>query len=134
MDESTKITTSNLLQTAKKYLENNNYDDAIQFLTSLVNSALSNNSKMGVFIGEILQSSFIQLSMTINEYKINADELSTELSDLVDLIDKLISSIKSDDDKKIDELLKEIRFWATQKQYDIPTKYTKLTQFRRGLR
>ena len=123
MDDIIKRTSINLLESLQAALEKGNLDDASTFATTLTEISVTLDSKMGVFIGETIESSFIQLAGEVHSYEISNEEHSKEVQELNLRVNDLLDAIKSGEDSNIYSALLELRFHATKKQYSWSGKY-----------
>ncbi len=131
MDSTIRETSIKILESLKKTLEKGNLSNAHNFGTILTEISVMLDSKVGVFIGEIVESSFLQLFREASTYEINSEEHTKEIQALNSCVNDLISAIRSGEDNNIYSALLELRFYATKSQYDMPSKYKRRpTRFR----
>ncbi len=121
-----------LLNKLKDTVEQGNYDSFAIIGTSITYFSLPLDLKMGILIGEVLESTFIQLERDISRTILSTELLMKELSNLTPHIQELIDAVNTDNTSGICLALAEIRYFATNAQFNFPGKYKKQVM-RRGI-
>ena len=112
-----------MLKSLIKTLENNNLLDAGRIGTRITDIAVALKSNLGVFVGETVESSFLQLFESMAVYQISEDEYAKEIQSLIPLVGALTDSMESGETSAVYSALLDLRFHATMTQYDLPHKY-----------
>lgn len=123
MDDIIKETSVKMLELLKKALQKGNLSEAAFIGTRLTEISVTLDSKVGVFTGETVESSLLQLHGEMIRYDVGKEEHAKEMDGLVLLVDTLIGSIRSGVEENIYSALLELRFYATKKQYGMPGEY-----------
>ena len=116
MDDNTKKMILGQFEVLKKSLEIGNVFITSHQSTDIITIALANNSKIGVLIGETIESSLIQYHGLIREYSLEPNSIETETAELLGCLADLKSKIDSGDELKIYQSLSELRIHVTYKQ------------------
>ncbi|MCY4491811.1 MAG: hypothetical protein OXC46_10215 [Thaumarchaeota archaeon] len=116
MDDNTKKMILGQFEILKKSLEIGNVRAATQQSADIITIALANNSKMGVLIGEIMESSLLQYYGMVYEHNIERSSVEDEAAKLLDCIAGLKSKIDNGDDLGIYQSLSELRMHVTYNQ------------------
>ena len=124
MDDNTKKMILGQFEVLKKSIEIGNIFVASRQSTDIITIALANNSKIGVLIGETIESSLIQYYNLIREYGLEPASIEPETAELLGCLADLESKIDSGDEFKIYQSLSELRMHVTYKQVvDFSVKY-----------
>jgi len=94
-----------------------NYSGAETIATNLINISNHLDYPDGVLIGEILEAIFDQLMDTLSEYKIESGQQESLSNELLEGLEQLIKSIKTDDELSIYKVLRFLRTKVTSLQY-----------------
>jgi len=112
-----------ILESLKETLQNGNLAEAAFLGTRLTEISVVLDSKVGVLIGETVESSLLQLHQEITRYDLDPDKHAKEMHDLALLVDALIDSVKSGVEENVYSALIELRFHATKRQHGMPGEY-----------
>lgn len=123
IDESSKSIILKTIQEITNSLENDRNNHATEITSDIITYTIMNGSDMGVFIGEVLESSLIQHQQLFVVFDVGAEDKKSEISKIVPFINKIFSSIQSDNELKIYNSLVDLRVYVTQQQKDFGNKY-----------
>ena len=123
MDSIIKEASVKLLTSLKNTLEKGNLYNSSEPGARLTGISATLDSKMGVLIGEIIESSFLQLYDETTRFEIDGEGYAREARDLIPFVDALVDAIKTDDDNRIYSALLEFRFHVTKRQYGMSNDY-----------
>ena len=123
MDQTTKQVMQKTLTEIGISLEKGNYDHSSDLATNIIEFSLMTDSEMGVFAGEVLEAVIMEYGLLLREYNISNSEKTTQNCEVLLLIDKIKSSISSDDDQSIYDALSKLRLYVTKQQKSFPLQY-----------
>ena len=90
--------------------------------------------KVGVLIGELLESTFKELERNIDAVRVPSESITENLSNLLSPIQDLSDAIDADNLEGICSALAEIRYFTTDTQFNFPTKFKDYNQRGRVIR
>ena len=131
MEEANREPIIILLTKLKNIVEQNNYPSFSTIGTGITYFSLAVKEKVGVLIGELLESTFRELERNINSVRVSSELIAEDLSKLIPHIQDLIDAIKEDNLQKICLALAEIRYFTTDTQFSFPTKFKYFNSRRR---
>jgi len=123
VDNITKKASERILESLKKALQKDNLYEAALLGTRLTEISSTLDSKIGVFVGETIESSLLQLHEEMIRYEIDDDKRAKEMHGLTLLVEALADSIGSGIDENIYSALLELRCYASKKQHSIAGEY-----------
>ena len=116
MDDNTKKMILGQFEIIKKSIGIGNIFVASRQSADIITIALANNSKIGMLIGETIESSLIQYHGLIRAYNPEPDSIKTETAELLGCLADLKSKIDNGDELKIYQSLSELRMHVTYNQ------------------
>ena len=126
MDEFIKQVAQKTIDGIEASLQNSNYEHSGTIPANLIDLSLMVESKIGVFIGEVLESALTQFLMAFKKYEIPDNERPHHIGNILMLINDLRKDIGSEDDQVIYGALSSLRFYVTQQQKSFPLQYKEL--------
>ena len=116
-------TSIKMLKLLNESLERDNLSRSFEFGTRITDVSVTLDSKIGVMIGETVESSLMQMYDETVRFEIGPEEYAKEIRDLVALVDSLADAINTDEEGRVYSALLEIRFHVTKRQYSMLCEY-----------
>ena len=134
MEKNTKEPIIILLNKLKDTVIQGNYSSFSIIGTGITYFSLPLKEKVGVLIGELLESTFTELERNINTVRVPPELITENLSKLLSPIQDLSDAINADNLEGICLALAEIRYFTTDIQFSFPTKFKDNNRLRRIIR
>ena len=134
MEENNKKPIIILLNKLKDTVVQGNYYSLSIIGTGITYFSLPLKEKVGVLIGELLESTFKELERSIDAVRVPPELITENLSKLLSPIQDLSGAIDADNLEGICLALAEIRYFTTDIQFNFPTKFKVNNQLRRIIR
>lgn len=116
MDDNTKKMILGQFEVIRNSLKIGNSFVASRQSTDIIVMALANKSKIGVMIGEIVESSIVQYHRLIQEFNLEPNSIESETTELFNYLADLESKIDGGDEREIYQSLSELRMHVTYNQ------------------
>lgn len=112
-----------ILESLKGALENGTLYNTDMHGTRITSVSAALESKLGVLVGETIESSLMQLYLDMRHLQIDEDGWSREAHAILPFVDALLDSLKSGNEISIFAALSELRYHATRTQHELSSRY-----------
>ena len=124
MDEEIRHIASRAISNIEKSIKIGNHPEAANFIRDIISISLAKNSKAGILVGEILESSVVQYGFLLRDYHLSHENIQKEDDLLLDLVGSVRSAMGADAENKVYDALSALRMHVTREQLEgFPTKY-----------
>jgi hypothetical protein len=100
-----------------KSLENDNYDGSSSISSDLISTALLAGFSDGVFIGEVLEGVFDQVSPMMSRFELSEEDKQGLRGAIRNQVELIANSFKEEDKNRLYSALREVRTVTTQFQF-----------------
>ncbi|MGH2574311.1 MAG: hypothetical protein ACRD92_08950 [Nitrosopumilaceae archaeon] len=105
------------LNTIRQFIEAYKFDNCTTIASELIHVTSMADYKDGIFISEILETIFSNISSLFGSYEINDDDRKLIKEQLKDQMGLLLKSYRDEDKAKIYHIVRDMRSMATQFQF-----------------